>query len=85
MLSMATQKNSNGSQFFINTVKTQWLTGKYEIFGMVLEGLDTIVEIEKTGTFGGEPATEVVIANSGSKKLELRDNELYQVSGKLEY
>jgi peptidylprolyl isomerase len=85
MLSMATQKNSNGSQFFINTVKTQWLTGKHEIFGMVLEGLGTIVEIEKTGTFGGEPVAEIMIANSGSKKLELRDNELYQVSGKLEY
>lgn len=40
MLAMANsgKKNSNRSQFFVNTVKTQWLDGKSEIFGMVLEG-----------------------------------------------
>jgi cyclophilin family peptidyl-prolyl cis-trans isomerase len=26
------KKNANGSQWFINTVKTQWLNGKNEAF-----------------------------------------------------
>lgn len=84
LLSMASTRNSNGSQFFINTVKTQWLSGKYEVFGMVLEGLKTIIEIEMSGTFGGHPSREVKIANSGILPLEAEDQSPYRVSWKLE-
>lgn len=86
MLSMANSgtKNSNRSQFFINTVKTQWLDGKSVIFGMVLEGSDVMIEIEKSGTFGGQPTKNVIISNSGSLKLKSRDKELYPVSWRLE-
>eukprot|EP00526_Cylindrotheca_closterium_P019774 CAMPEP_0113656648 /NCGR_PEP_ID=MMETSP0017_2-20120614/30504_1 /TAXON_ID=2856 /ORGANISM="Cylindrotheca closterium" /LENGTH=231 /DNA_ID=CAMNT_0000570281 /DNA_START=73 /DNA_END=768 /DNA_ORIENTATION=+ /assembly_acc=CAM_ASM_000147 len=84
LLSMATTRNGNGSQFFINTVKTQWLTGKYEIFGMVLDGLKTIIEIEMSGTFGGHPSREVKIVDSGTLPLETADHSPYRVSWQLE-
>ncbi len=39
--------NTNGSQFFITTAATQWLTGKHTIFGEVVEGYEVAENISK--------------------------------------
>lgn len=37
--------NTNGSQFFITFVETDWLNGSHTIFGEVVEGLDVLDDI----------------------------------------
>jgi peptidyl-prolyl cis-trans isomerase A (cyclophilin A) len=39
--------NTNGSQFFITTANTDWLTGKHTIFGEVVEGQEIADKISK--------------------------------------
>ena len=57
--------NTNGSQFFLTTVKTSWLDGRHVVFGRVIEGMDTVYKIEAVGSGSGTPSKQVVITDSG--------------------
>jgi len=63
LLSMANRgPGTDSSQFFLTFVKTPHLDGKHTIFGKVVEGMDTLRDIESVGTARtGKPKERVAI------------------------
>jgi len=71
-LSMANAgPDTNGSQFFITTVKTPWLDGRHVVFGKITDGVDVVKKIEAVGSQSGSPSATVTIFESG----ELTDSK----------
>lgn len=65
-LSMANAgPNTNGSQFFITFIKTEWLDKNHVVFGRVCDGVDILDKLEDVGTQSGKPQKQVLIEDSG--------------------
>ncbi|KAI5148506.1 peptidyl-prolyl isomerase F (cyclophilin D) [Enteropsectra breve] len=66
LLSMANAgPNTNGSQFFITTVKTPWLDNHHVVFGKVVNGMDVVKAVEALGSQSGKTSKKVIISDCG--------------------
>jgi peptidyl-prolyl isomerase F (cyclophilin D) len=57
--------NTNGSQFFLCTVKTEWLDGRHVVFGSVVSGMEVVKAMEALGSRSGATSKKIVIADCG--------------------
>jgi peptidylprolyl isomerase len=56
--------NTNGSQFFINTVDNDFLNTKHTVFGKVVSGMEIVLAIEAAQTEPGDRPIEAMVIES---------------------
>lgn len=79
LLSMANAgPNTNGSQFFITTVRTPQLDGKHVVFGRVVDGIKVVKAIQAKGTASGPPSATITIVDCGELGPEAIKDEAAQ-------
>lgn len=57
--------DTNGSQFFITTVKTSWLDNRHVVFGNVVEGMEIVKNIESLGSQSGKTSKKIIVSDCG--------------------
>ena len=59
---------TDGSQFFLTFVPTDWLDGNHVVFGKVVEGMDVVKKIEGYGSRSGATSAKIVVKDCGELK-----------------
>ena len=73
LLSMANAgPGTDGSQFFITFVPTQYLDGKHTIFGELVDGMDTLKALEERGSNSGKTLEELKIIKATIRRESVR-------------
>ncbi|MXQ80102.1 hypothetical protein E5288_WYG013686 [Bos mutus] len=66
-----TGPNTNGSQFFICTAKTEWLDGKHVVFGKMKEGMNIVEFVQCFGSSALARPTRSLLTVDKSNKFDL--------------
>ena len=63
--------NTNSSQFFICTCKTDWLDGRHVVFGKVVDDtLGVVKKVESFGSASGESYKKIIIVGCGELRAD---------------